>query len=72
MPNKPTEMEQRPKLHTETGDRPTLPMAGPPSHSVEELLNELRSHQIELEMQNEELQRIRTALEAAHNRYLTR
>jgi len=66
VPNKPTEMEQRPKLHTETGGRP----AGPPSHSVEELLNELRAHQIELEMQNEELQRIRAALETAHNRYL--
>ncbi|MFI3155084.1 MAG: EAL domain-containing protein [Methylococcaceae bacterium] len=40
------------------------------SRSVEELLYELRVHQIELELQNEELQRARAALEASHSRYL--
>jgi diguanylate cyclase (GGDEF)-like protein/PAS domain S-box-containing protein len=37
---------------------------------VEELLYELRVHEIELEMQNEELHRTRAALEESHNRYL--
>ena len=42
----------------------------PMSRSVEELLYELRVHQIELELQNEELQRARAALEISHSRYL--
>ncbi|MGZ5051035.1 MAG: putative bifunctional diguanylate cyclase/phosphodiesterase [Methylobacter sp.] len=43
----------------------------PSSRSVEELLLELRAHQIELEMQNEELQRARAELEESHQRYLS-
>lgn len=37
---------------------------------TEELLYELHVHQIELEMQNEELQRAHTALEASRDRYI--
>lgn len=42
-----------------------------PSHySSEDLLHELRVHQIELEMQNEELLRTLADLDSAHHRYL--
>jgi len=38
--------------------------------STDELLYELRAHQIELEMQNEELLRVNAALEESHDRYV--
>jgi PAS domain S-box-containing protein len=44
------------------------PATSTPSQA--ELLQELRVHEIELEMQNEELRRSRTALEEARDRYL--
>lgn len=42
----------------------------PSTEAEEKLLFDLRVHQIELEMQNEELLHTRAALEASHNRYL--
>ncbi|WP_262966867.1 PAS domain S-box protein [Methylobacter psychrophilus] len=54
-----TEAQLCPASITEAMVRPT-----------EELQYELRVHQIELEMQNEELQRINAALEESHDRYV--
>ena len=46
-------------------------LANEPSvHSKQEMLHELQVHQIELEMQNEELQRNHIALEKANKRYV--
>jgi diguanylate cyclase (GGDEF)-like protein/PAS domain S-box-containing protein len=69
VPNEPIKPDQQSILRSEAEDRLACAPA-PPSPSVEELLHELRVHQIELEMQNEELQNARSALEASHNRYL--
>lgn len=44
-------------------------VAVPAPENAERLLHELRVHQIELEMQNEELQRIQLELEAEQTRY---
>ena len=41
----------------------------PSAEKVRQILHELRVHQIELEMQNEELRRIQQELEAARARY---
>lgn len=40
------------------------------AHSTEKLLHDLRVHQIELEMQNEELRKAHIALEEARDRYM--
>ncbi len=69
MPNQTSEPDQQARLRIDAEER--LAISPPsPSPSVEELLHELRVHQVELEMQNEELQRTRADLEASHNRYV--
>ena len=43
--------------------------SGPPSSDASQLLHDLRVHQVELEMQNEELRRTEAELEASRARY---
>jgi hypothetical protein len=45
------------------------PSTSIPARSVDELLHELRVHQIELEMQNETLRQSQVALEESRNHY---
>ncbi len=45
-------------------------VAAMPGKDVQQLVHELQVHQIELEMQNEELRRAQVELEAAHDRYV--
>jgi len=48
----------------------SAPPPEPPDRPSEELLHELRVHQVELEMQNEELRRAHAALEESRDRYV--
>ncbi|MDO9046122.1 MAG: EAL domain-containing protein [Methylobacter sp.] len=70
MNSKPTKLDRQLKPRTGAVERRARTPTEPSSHSMEKLLHELRAHQIELEMQNEELQHARAALEASHSRYL--
>lgn len=69
MKSKPTKLDKQFKPRTGAVDRRARSQE-PLPHSMEKLLHELREHQVELEMQNEELQNARAALEESHNRYL--
>jgi PAS domain S-box-containing protein len=47
-----------------------MPMSETPARSIEELQHELMVHQIELEMQNDDLRRAQVILEESRDRYL--
>jgi len=68
MSDKPTEQDKLRKAAEAKLARAYNPKRTPPS--AEKLLHELQVHQIELEMQNEELQRSQRALEESRDHYL--
>jgi PAS domain S-box-containing protein len=70
MTNNPNEAGQRLRAIAEQKAAllPELPEALPPEEA-HQVLHELRVHQIELEMQNEELRRTQAELEASRERY---
>jgi diguanylate cyclase (GGDEF)-like protein/PAS domain S-box-containing protein len=70
MNSKPTKPNQQLTLRTGAVEQLARLPTRPSFHSMKKLLHELQTHQIELERQNEELQRARAALEASHKRYL--
>lgn len=70
MNSKHTKPDRQPKPRIGPVERRAHTSKEPSFRSAEELLHELRVHQIELEMQNEELQQASSALEASHNRYI--
>ncbi|MGZ5007313.1 MAG: EAL domain-containing protein [Methylobacter sp.] len=70
MKSKPAKLERKLKRRTGPIERRALSSNESLPHSAEMLLQELREHQVELEMQNEALQRAGAALEASHKRYL--
>ncbi len=64
-PNKPNPL--RKKAEVQLAD---APQAEAPARSAEELLHELQVHQVELEMQNEELRRAQLIIEESRDRYV--
>ena len=70
MDNKFSKLEQQSTLRAIAEDRLAVAPTLSSHHSTVELLHELQVHQIELEMQNEELLRTRRILEESHNRYV--
>ena len=67
MSKKPNEPEQMRKIAE--AQLENTPDTKPVSRSAEELLHELKVHQIELEMQNEELRSAQAALEESRDSY---
>jgi PAS domain S-box-containing protein len=57
-------------LRTAAEERTADPLPAPTGAAAEELVHELQVHQIELEMQNDELRRTQAALQDSRDRYL--
>ncbi|TKB34736.1 MAG: PAS domain S-box protein [Nitrospira sp.] len=66
-PTKHTDLRRQAEALLRTTNRDVAVM---PVKDVQQLVHELQVHQVELEMQNEELRRTQLALEAARDRYV--
>ena len=64
---KQNDMQKRASAETRLAHGSQTP---PPDRSAEDLLQELQVHQIELQMQNDQLRRAQVALEEARDRYI--
>lgn len=64
-----SEIRQRAERRMQTTPVDPEAIAGMSAKEMAEMIHELRVHQVELKMQNDELRRIQQELEAARNRY---
>jgi len=67
LPNNPVDLRKRAEQMLKADE--AKPQEPPPAKETQRLIHELRVHQVELEMQNEELRRAQEELETARARY---
>lgn len=70
-PSQPQQQNDQGLLRKKAKTQPAkAPLTGKPAQSTEELLHELRTNQIQLEMQNRQLRQVQASLEESRDRYI--